>query len=175
MLEVGAGTGAVTSVLIPRPAGPYCLNIVEANPHFTDRLRDLVNNLAAPDLRAIVHPTFLEDFETAECSDVVVPGLPLTNFSPMQVDQIITRSLERADSPRSIAGVAAALRSETAGEERSRRKTLIVPSDIDWAAITLAQRPTDGYRTTSPPLKSHRIRCPRDTEFATAARLARLV
>ncbi|GAF46514.1 hypothetical protein [Rhodococcus wratislaviensis] len=54
VLEVGAGTGAVTSVLIPRLPDRSCLDIVEADPHFADHLRGLVNDLAAPDMRATV-------------------------------------------------------------------------------------------------------------------------
>lgn len=87
VLEVGAGTGAVTRVLLPDLPRGSTLDIVEANPRFAARLRDL-----AP--RATVHEQRVEDLATDTRYDVIVSGLPLTNFAPGDVEKIMARLLE---------------------------------------------------------------------------------
>jgi phosphatidylethanolamine/phosphatidyl-N-methylethanolamine N-methyltransferase len=94
VLEVGAGSGAVTRALIPRLPNGSSLDIVEANPHFSQGLKDLVADLASSDVTASVHTVLVQDLETEKSYDVIVSGLPLTNFDPAQVEQIMNRSLE---------------------------------------------------------------------------------
>jgi len=92
VLEVGAGTGPFTRALLElMPHGSH-LDVVEANPRFAARLRSLV--AADRPVRTAVHETYLEDFKTDDRYDVVVSGLPLTNFTPGQVDLIMSRLLE---------------------------------------------------------------------------------
>ncbi|MEU9448805.1 methyltransferase domain-containing protein [Streptomyces sp. NPDC048277] len=97
VLEVGAGTGAVTRALIPQLPRGSRLDIVEANPRFAERIRHLVDG--HPDMvgragHVSVHETFVEDLDTDARYDVIVSGLPLTNFAPQQVERIMSRYLE---------------------------------------------------------------------------------
>jgi phospholipid N-methyltransferase len=97
VLEVGAGTGAVTRALITQLHRGSRLDIVEANPRFAARLRQLVAThpyLAPKPIHVAVHHTCVEDFDPDTRYDVIVSGLPLTNFTPQQVDRIMARSLE---------------------------------------------------------------------------------
>ncbi|MET2718631.1 methyltransferase domain-containing protein [Streptomyces harbinensis] len=98
VLEAGAGTGAVTRVLLARlPVGGE-LDIVEANPRFAaglDRLAAAYR--AGPGGRAgrvAVHRGLVEEFGAGRRYDVIVSGLPLTNFTPEQVERIMARYLE---------------------------------------------------------------------------------
>jgi phosphatidylethanolamine/phosphatidyl-N-methylethanolamine N-methyltransferase len=84
ILEVGAGTGVVTRAIrrdMPRGSS---LDIVEANPRFASRLR---REFGA------VHQTYVQEYATEHRYDVIVSGLPLTNFEPYQVDEIMRRML----------------------------------------------------------------------------------
>lgn len=97
VLEAGAGTGAITRALIPQLSRGSHLDIVEANPRFATRLHGLV--AAHPDLanrpaRVTVHQTPVEDLGTDQRYDVIVSGLPLTNFTPQQVQRIMGRYME---------------------------------------------------------------------------------
>ncbi|MFI1734106.1 class I SAM-dependent methyltransferase [Streptomyces acidicola] len=94
VLEAGAGTGAVTRTLIPELPHGSRLDIVEANPRFAGRLRDLVAthpHLAARPAQVTVHQTYVEQLDTDQRYDVIVSGLPLTNFTPVQVERIMAR------------------------------------------------------------------------------------
>ncbi|MEV7866719.1 methyltransferase domain-containing protein [Streptomyces sp. NPDC088124] len=97
VLEAGAGTGAVTRALIPQLSRSSRLDIVEANPRFADRLDKLVTahpSLLGPAGRAAVHQSYAEEFDTPHLYDVIVSGLPLTNFAPEQVERIMSRYME---------------------------------------------------------------------------------
>lgn len=97
VLEVGAGTGPFTRALIDRLPRGSRFDVVEANPRFAAGLRTLVAahpDLPARSIQATVHETYVEDFKTDERYDVIVSGLPLTNFAPAQVDQIMSRLVE---------------------------------------------------------------------------------
>jgi phospholipid N-methyltransferase len=97
VLEVGAGTGAITRELIPQLPRGSRLDIVEANPRFSARLRRLVAahpHLAGRPAQVTVHQAFVEDLDTDERYDVIISGLPLTNFEPAQVERIMFRYLE---------------------------------------------------------------------------------
>lgn len=94
VLEAGAGTGAVTRALIPQLPPGSRLDLVEANPRFATRLRGLVGThplLAGEPERVRVHRSYVEDVPGEEHYDVIVSGLPLTNFTPDQVDAIMAR------------------------------------------------------------------------------------
>ncbi|MFI5794889.1 class I SAM-dependent methyltransferase [Streptomyces sp. NPDC051677] len=97
VLEAGAGTGAVTRTLIPHLPRGSRLDIVEANRRFATRLRGLVAghpNLAGRHAQVNVHQTYVEDLDTDQRYDVIVSGLPLTNFTPAQVERVMARYLE---------------------------------------------------------------------------------
>ncbi|MCX5336095.1 class I SAM-dependent methyltransferase [Streptomyces sp. NBC_00140] len=97
ILEAGAGTGPVTRALIPQLSRGSRLDIVEANPRFAARLRHLVTthpHLAARPAQVTVHQTCVEQLDTDQRYDVIVSGLPLTNFTPAQVERIMARYME---------------------------------------------------------------------------------
>ncbi|MFD8342222.1 class I SAM-dependent methyltransferase [[Kitasatospora] papulosa] len=97
VLEAGAGTGPVTRILIPQLSRGSRLDIVEANPRFTLRLKKTVAahpSLVGPADRAKVHQNLIEEFDTPHLYDVIVSGLPLTNFAPEQVERIMNRYME---------------------------------------------------------------------------------
>jgi phospholipid N-methyltransferase len=97
VLEAGAGTGAVTRTLIPELPRGSRLDVVEANPRFAARLRHLVTthpHLAARPAQVTVHQTYVEELDTDQRYDVIVSGLPLTNFTPVQVERIMARYME---------------------------------------------------------------------------------
>ncbi|MFG2532138.1 class I SAM-dependent methyltransferase [Streptomyces sp. NPDC048516] len=92
VLEVGAGTGSVTRVLLPRMSRGSRLDIVEANAHFAAHLRRLVRgypNLPAEQEQVRVHNVYVEQLTTDRRYDVIVSGLPFSNFSPRQVEEIM--------------------------------------------------------------------------------------
>ncbi|MGW1374171.1 class I SAM-dependent methyltransferase [Streptomyces sp. NPDC002446] len=97
VLEVGAGTGSVTRVLLPWMPRGSRLDIVEANAHFAAHLRRLVRghpNLLEKQEQVRVHDVFVEQLATDRRYDVIVSGLPFANFSPRQVEDIMGRYLE---------------------------------------------------------------------------------
>ncbi|MEV7353507.1 hypothetical protein [Kitasatospora sp. NPDC091276] len=108
VLEVGAGTGIVTrrlaQVLLPGDR----LHVVEANPRFADRLReDPVLAARRPGVALRLSACRVEELpqdqtnetnetgragragETDERYDVIVSGLPFTNFEPAQVRHLL--------------------------------------------------------------------------------------
>ncbi|MFJ9691041.1 class I SAM-dependent methyltransferase [Kitasatospora sp. NPDC101183] len=97
VLEVGAGTGVVTRRLaqVLRPGDR--LHAVEANPRFAQRLREdpvLATRKAGVELR--LSTCRVEELEPAgareeplERYDVIVSGLPFTNFEPRTVREIL--------------------------------------------------------------------------------------
>ncbi|MEV7200864.1 class I SAM-dependent methyltransferase [Streptomyces griseoluteus] len=97
ILEAGAGTGSVTRALIPRLSPGSRLDIVEANARFASRLRRLVRThprLAGQGERVRVHHTLVEQLDTGRPYDVIVSGLPFTNFLPEQVETIMSRYMD---------------------------------------------------------------------------------
>ncbi|MDT0410098.1 MULTISPECIES: class I SAM-dependent methyltransferase [Streptomyces] len=93
VLEAGAGTGSVTRTLLHRLSPGSRLDVVEANPRFAARLRHLVRThpSAGDRERVRVHHAYVERLDTGRRYDVIVSGLPFTNFAPAQVDAIMDR------------------------------------------------------------------------------------
>ncbi|MGW0657290.1 translation initiation factor IF-2, partial [Streptomyces umbrinus] len=61
------------------------------------RLRGLVTThpqLTAASAQVNVHQTYVERLDTDQRYDVIVSGLPLTNFTPVQVERIMARYME---------------------------------------------------------------------------------
>ncbi|MCJ0872599.1 class I SAM-dependent methyltransferase [Streptomyces sp. AP-93] len=97
VLEAGAGTGAVTRALIPLLSNGSRLDVVEANPRFAAHLRQLVHTRPWPEAgvrQAQVHEALVEEVGTGHRYDVIVSGLPLTNFTPARVETVMDRYLE---------------------------------------------------------------------------------
>jgi phospholipid N-methyltransferase len=92
ILEVGPGTGAVTSTLVERvgPGDRVCL--VEVNDAFVSCLRDAFRD--KPSFRAVADRCELvhgrvEDLPGDGTYDIIISGLPLTNFAVDDVREII--------------------------------------------------------------------------------------
>ncbi|MFE4915657.1 class I SAM-dependent methyltransferase [Streptomyces sp. NPDC056652] len=96
VLEVGAGTGAVSRVLAGLLGPEDTLDLVESNPRFA--------RVLAADLRA--DPRFadlgervgliaapVQELDPAARYDVIVSGLPFTNFHPDEVSELLARYL----------------------------------------------------------------------------------
>jgi len=97
VLKVGAGTGAVTRTLIPLLGANSRLDIVEANARFAARLRQEVqtpSSRAGARGRVRVHHQRIEQLNTGDRYDVIVSGLPVTNFSPHQAEAIMGRYVQ---------------------------------------------------------------------------------
>lgn len=95
VLEVGAGTGAVTRRLVQVLRPGDRLHVVEANPRFADRLREdrvLAGRPAGLELR--LSACRVEELDDAAGPaggryDAIVSGLPFTNFEPAQVRRLL--------------------------------------------------------------------------------------
>lgn len=97
ILEAGAGTGAVTRTLLTELTPGSRLDVVDANPRFTDRLHHLVRShprLAGRPDHVRVHQGLVEELDAGRRYDVIISGLPLTNFTPRQGETIMGRYLE---------------------------------------------------------------------------------
>ncbi|HEX3868795.1 MAG TPA: methyltransferase domain-containing protein [Pirellulales bacterium] len=93
ILEVGPGTGAVTSCLVNRLAPDDRLTLVELNESFVTHLRGRFASepsfARVADKTQIIHDR-LENLDAAHPFDVIVSGLPLNNFSVSDVEQILS-------------------------------------------------------------------------------------
>ncbi len=90
VLEVGAGTGAVTAALIDRLAPDDRLDVVESNDAFAQALQTVIEASAMTIRpRTTVHTTRIEAFQTAVRYDAIVSGLPFTNLAPDEVGVIL--------------------------------------------------------------------------------------
>jgi phosphatidylethanolamine/phosphatidyl-N-methylethanolamine N-methyltransferase len=94
ILEVGPGTGAVTSTLIQRLRPQDRLCLIEVNDAFVACLRDALHTKpafrAVADRVELVHGR-VEDLPESAMYDVIVSGLPLNNFAVEDVRSILTR------------------------------------------------------------------------------------
>jgi phospholipid N-methyltransferase len=97
ILEAGPGTGAVTEVLIRKLESGDELTLCEINPAFADRLEERLRTdpvwrekrEAVRVLRADVR-----EIARAGAFDLIVSGLPLNNFSPELVGELLDGFLE---------------------------------------------------------------------------------
>jgi phospholipid N-methyltransferase len=97
ILEVGAGTGAVTRVIAGAMRAEDRLAVVECNPRFCHRLRAALTT--DPALRAVAGRIGVLDRRVEELPgdaryDVIISGLPFANFSAVQVSRILERFAE---------------------------------------------------------------------------------
>ncbi len=94
ILEVGPGTGPVTSCIISRLGPDDQLDLVELNERFADLLQNRLENdphwqTAAGRIRVLQMP--VEEVEAIGHYDVIVSGLPLNNFSCELVERILAQ------------------------------------------------------------------------------------
>lgn len=92
ILEVGPGTGAVTTTLVERMRLEDDACLVEINETFVAYLRTAFRDRASLREKAhrvdVVHGR-LEDLPGEGCYDLIISGLPLNNFSAPEVEQIL--------------------------------------------------------------------------------------
>jgi len=98
VLEVGAGTGAVTGQIISRLGADDQLDLVELNERFAEVLNDRLQHdeswrAVAERVRVLQMPIEKINEELGDdCRyDVIVSGLPLNNFSCEVVEQILAQ------------------------------------------------------------------------------------
>jgi len=146
ILEVGAGLGPVSELLIPqlRPGDTY--DIVELNPTFCEHLR-----VRFAGTRARIHEMSILDWQE-EPYDRVVSGLPLANF-PADVVAQIYRTFFRLMKPDAFfvmfeyLVIRQALAVATLGEERKRVRRIL---DIERALLPLQREQIDIYLNVPP-------------------------
>ncbi|WP_326810286.1 methyltransferase domain-containing protein [Streptomyces scopuliridis] len=96
VLEVGAGTGAVSRVLAGLLGPEDTLDLVESNPRFA---RVLAADLRADPRLAVLGERVgliaapVQELDPAARYDVIVSGLPFTNFDPDEVADLLARYL----------------------------------------------------------------------------------
>jgi phosphatidylethanolamine/phosphatidyl-N-methylethanolamine N-methyltransferase len=146
ILEVGAGLGPVSELLIPqlRPGDTY--DIVELNPTFCEHLRVRFAGTGAR-----IHEMSILDWQE-EPYDRVVSGLPLANF-PADVVAQIYRTFFRLMKPDAFfvmfeyLVIRQALAVATLGEERKRVRRIL---DIERALLPLQREQIDIYLNVPP-------------------------
>jgi len=94
ILEVGPGTGAVTRRIAAVMRPQDRLDLVELNDTFVAKLRaglaEEPGLCRIADRTRVLHMP-IEDLPGEACYDVIVSGLPLNNFRPEEVEQILGR------------------------------------------------------------------------------------
>jgi phosphatidylethanolamine/phosphatidyl-N-methylethanolamine N-methyltransferase len=104
ILEVGPGTGAVTSHILCSMRSTDRLTLVERNDQFVARLRqriaedDSFQSIAGP--VELIHAS-VEELPENEPYDIIVSGLPLNNF-PVELVRQIAAKLRRLLAPRGV-------------------------------------------------------------------------
>lgn len=97
VLEVGAGTGVFTREILGRLRGGDALDVFEINPHFCAHLE---RSLETSDWRqrgvsVQLHPADIRTVSPDQAYDFIVCGLPLNNFRPADVAEILHLLLDR--------------------------------------------------------------------------------
>ena len=98
VLEAGAGTGPFTRQIVPLLQSGDVLDIVEINPQLIAYLQQQFEQEAAFQTRPGVAVNFLcQDLRRIEPKqyDYIVFSLPLTNFPPAMVQEILELMIER--------------------------------------------------------------------------------
>ncbi|MEQ8210192.1 MAG: methyltransferase domain-containing protein [Lacipirellulaceae bacterium] len=93
ILEVGPGTGVVTTKIAQQMGPADTLDIVELNERFVERLQqrmDEEEQFADVRKRVRIHQMPVQEFKTEEPFDAIVSGLPLNNFPVDLVNEILS-------------------------------------------------------------------------------------
>lgn len=95
VLEVGAGTGAVTKALLAALDSGDSADIVELNPVFCESLEKLASRRKGqvPGLETRVHANPIEEADLDGPYDFIICGLPFNNFPPALMRRIFRRML----------------------------------------------------------------------------------
>jgi phospholipid N-methyltransferase len=94
VLEAGAGTGALTRTIVPLLKPGDTLHVVEINPNLMAYLRQRFENEPEFQLQPGIEVSFINDdvrrIEPQPGYDYIISALPLTNFPPALVEEILT-------------------------------------------------------------------------------------
>jgi phosphatidylethanolamine/phosphatidyl-N-methylethanolamine N-methyltransferase len=93
ILEIGAGTGAITQALLERAVSPDCLFIIERDPELAEFLRHKFPGVRVRCGDAIHARRILSDL-AVPCVQTVVSSLPLRNLSPADRAQNVDAMLD---------------------------------------------------------------------------------
>ncbi|HEX4144260.1 MAG TPA: class I SAM-dependent methyltransferase [Pirellulales bacterium] len=166
ILEVGPGTGAVTTALV-RGLGPDdCLDLVELNDSFVAHLRERFASepaFRAVESRSRVLHQPLETLPADASYDLIVSGLPLNNFSVPAVEEILAtyRRLLRPGGTLSFFEYIAIRRARSlvsGRAERARLRGIGRALDELFAEGRIAR---DWVWPNLPPAWVHHVRLPR--------------
>jgi phospholipid N-methyltransferase len=93
LLEVGPGTGAVTTQIIRDMNSDDELTLVERNEEFVNHLTTRLATAEFREIRSRIHLVHsgVEELPEDRPFDVIVSGLPLNNFSVELVRQLLTK------------------------------------------------------------------------------------
>ncbi len=94
ILEVGAGTGAVTFQILPLLQPEDSLTICEVNANFADQLQKRLDNsplYAQHSSRISFFEGYIQELQTQEPFDVIICSLPFLNFTVELTDEIFTK------------------------------------------------------------------------------------
>lgn len=97
VLEIGPGTGAFTQKIVRHLTPEDHFDIVEINPVFAQVIRDQFDQIPAYQAVqeiATVHETPLQEFEYDAPYDIIISGLPTTNFDVPLVKEIFETFVE---------------------------------------------------------------------------------
>lgn len=90
LLEIGAGTGVITKLLINELSPGDHLDVIECVPDLIPQLKAIIDQSKKKD-QVTLHQAFIEDFHPTHKYDQVISGLPLTMFPPEQVAAFYTK------------------------------------------------------------------------------------
>jgi phosphatidylethanolamine/phosphatidyl-N-methylethanolamine N-methyltransferase len=163
ILEVGPGTGAVTTTLVDRMREGDDACLVEINETFVTYLRAAFNQ--RPMLRAKAHRVDvvhgrLEDLPGERCYDVIISGLPLNNFTAGEVEQIL-RGFERLLKPGGVLSffeyiaVRSAKKWVSSPQEHERLRAI---EDVLQRALDAGEFRRDWVWPNVPPAWVHHVR-----------------
>ena len=168
ILEIGAGTGAATALLLPLVAHGAELDVIEPNPRFVGHLQALTSTIAPPSAhrtgRVTIHRTTLEEFHPAQTYDVIVSGLPLKNFPPDRVRALMTKTLALL-SPQGSFTAFSYLGAERLRALTADREALLAHLKVDEIVHDLRRTHGDGcvrVWANLPPAEAWSLRAPAD-------------
>jgi len=99
VLEAGAGSGAFTRQIVPLLSGGDSLDLVEINPDLMAFLKQSFAEEPAFQVVPGVGLNFINDdvrkLPAGQSYDYIIFSLPLTNFSPAMVEEILTLMMAR--------------------------------------------------------------------------------
>jgi phospholipid N-methyltransferase len=163
ILEVGPGTGAVTSTLVQRLRPQDRLCLIEVNETFVACLQEALRSKpayrAVADRCELVHGR-LEDLPGDGTYDVIVSGLPLNNFAVEDVRAILARfsRLVRPGGTLSFFEYIAIRSVKSVVSGRADRQRLRAISQVLSEALTDREFKRDWIWPNVPPAWVHHVR-----------------